>query len=79
MILLSDARRVRCKALIVKDHISQSVVDYGTLHFMGWLDNSRHCVALPFNYWTLRQWQNASAALGLKTTTYTRDLLSCSF
>ena len=74
MTLLSEARRVMRKALIIKDHISQGLVDDATLRFMDWVGNSRHGVALPFNYWTLRQWQHAAAALGLKTTTWKQDL-----
>jgi hypothetical protein len=35
---------------MVKDLISQDFVDDGTLHFRGWLGNSRHGVALPLNY-----------------------------
>jgi SAM-dependent methyltransferase len=74
LILLTEARRVMRRALIIKDHVSQSTVDHATLRFMDWLGNSRHGVALPFNYWTLRQWQQAAAVLGLKATAWKQDL-----
>ena len=74
MILLSEARRVMRKSMIIKDHISDCLVDDAVLRFMDWVGNSRYGVALPFNYWTSRQWQHAARVLGLKTTAWKETL-----
>ncbi|HEY0158834.1 MAG TPA: class I SAM-dependent methyltransferase [Thermoanaerobaculia bacterium] len=65
MPLLREVRRVAASAVAIKDHYSESRLDFATLRFMDWVGNAKHGVALPYNYWSRRQWTAAFDTLGL--------------
>jgi SAM-dependent methyltransferase len=63
--LLREARRVARRAVIIKDHSLEGVAAESTLRFMDGVGNRRYGVALPFNYWTPDEWQDAFNSLDL--------------
>ena len=73
-VLLSEARRVARSAIVIKDHTRDGLFSGATLTAMDWVGNAHHGVALPYNYWTSRQWQGAIDSLGLRATVWKRDL-----
>ena len=74
MILLHEAVRVARKAVIIKDHTCDGLLDDLTLRLMDQVGNARHGVALPYNYWSQQRWFEAVDTLGLRITTWKRDL-----
>jgi SAM-dependent methyltransferase len=72
--LLREAVRVARKALVIKDHTLTGFLADSTLRFMDRVGNARHGVALPFNYWTERQWSQTIESLGLKTAVWNRQV-----
>lgn len=64
LILLREAARVARQAIVVKDHVLKGVMAGATLRFMDWIGNARHGVALPYNYWSQEQWNQAFGSLG---------------
>jgi SAM-dependent methyltransferase len=65
MKLLNEATRVAGKAIVIKDHACEGVLDSATLRFMDHVGNAHHGVALPYNYWSRRKWFEVFARLGL--------------
>jgi SAM-dependent methyltransferase len=74
LVLLAEARRVARSAIVIKDHNRDGLLAAPTLKLMDWVGNAHHGVALPYNYWTSRQWQRAMDDLGLQATFWRRDL-----
>lgn len=74
MVLLREARRVARRGIVVKDHTRSGLLAGATLRFMDRVGNARHGVALPYNYWTKRQWSQALSALGLEVEAWKTDL-----
>jgi SAM-dependent methyltransferase len=66
LILLREAARVSRRWVLIKDHTRSGPAAELTLRFMDWVGNARYGVALPYNYWTPAQWENAFTELGLK-------------
>jgi SAM-dependent methyltransferase len=66
-LLLREATRV-AKMILLKDHFCEGLSAETRLRFMDWVGNAHHGVALPYNYWSRRQWSAAFGQLGLKTT-----------
>jgi SAM-dependent methyltransferase len=64
-VLLSEARRVAANCVLIKDHNRKGLMAGPRLRFMDWVGNARFGVALPYNYWTERQWRAAWQAIGL--------------
>lgn len=64
--LLREARRVARCWLLLKDHYRKGVAAAQRLRFMDWVGNARFGVALPYNYWTEKQWQETWKQLGLQ-------------
>jgi SAM-dependent methyltransferase len=62
--LLQEAIRVARHAILVKDHLCNSCIAGHILAFMDWIGNRSHGVALPYNYWSSRQWTEAWSRLG---------------
>jgi ubiquinone/menaquinone biosynthesis C-methylase UbiE len=56
-VLLREARRVAGRNVLIKDHYRKGIAAYTRLRFMDWVGNARFGVALPYNYWTEKQWQ----------------------
>jgi len=63
---LAEAARVSRRFLLIKDHISESSLDFHTLCFMDWVGNRPHGVALPNNYQGREQWNAYIAGARLK-------------
>ena len=59
---------------MLKDHTKDGILAGPTLRFMDWVGNSHHGVVLPYNYWTLRQWKQAMADLGLGAPIWNADV-----
>ena len=74
MVLLTEAVRIARKAIVIKDHICSGAFDAFTLRLMDHVGNSRHGVALPYNYWSAERWFAAVEFLGLRVTTWKKDL-----
>ena len=65
-LLLRDGRRVARQWLLIKDHCRKGLAAAQRLRFMDWVGNVRFGVALPYNYWSETQWQQAWQQIGLQ-------------
>jgi ubiquinone/menaquinone biosynthesis C-methylase UbiE len=65
-ILLCEARRVAKRHVLLKDHFREGLGAHLRLRFMDWVGNARFGVALPYNYWTRRQWYTAWQKIALE-------------
>lgn len=68
--LLTEARRVARKAILLKDHRTSRPLAHGLLRFMDWVGNKPHGVPLPYNYWSEARWAEAWSELGLRVDRY---------
>ena len=66
LVLLREGMRVARRCIVLKDHVSNSLVAYSILRFMDRVANGRHGIALPHNYWSSSQWATAIADLRLE-------------
>ncbi|REH39023.1 methyltransferase family protein [Paraperlucidibaca baekdonensis] len=66
LLVLQECIRVARKGVLIKDHVSESRWQHCVLAFMDWIGNRAHKVALPNNYWSNQQWQNAMLLSGAK-------------
>ena len=73
-ILISEAARVARKAVIIKDHLSENVIDHFTLRLMDWVGNAPHGVVLPYNYAPRRDWDRWFLNAGLETDTFNTNV-----
>jgi len=73
-ILLHEARRVAAHCILIKDHNRNGLAAGARLRFMDWVGNARFGVALPYNYWTDRQWQDSWREIGLHPERLVTDL-----
>lgn len=64
--LLAEAARVSRHGIIIKDHVTDGLFATPFLRFMDWVGNAPHRVALPYNYWSQQQWEEAFARLDLR-------------
>ena len=64
-VLLREAQRV-ASTVLIKDHFRDGFLSGPTLRFMDWVGNAHHGVALPYNYWSRLEWEQAFAELQLK-------------
>lgn len=74
MQLLREAARVASRAILIKDHLLEGWLARGTLRFMDRVSNARYGVALPYNYWRARQWDEAFAQLGWSVSAWRSQL-----
>src|SRR3974377_213040 len=65
--ILRDACRVSKKFIVIKDHTSESFLDYWTLRLMDWVGNAPHGVALPYCYLSQGQFAELVRQLSLRT------------
>lgn len=63
--LLAEAVRVGRHAIVLKDHVTDGFLAVPFLRFMDWVGNAPHGVALPYNYWSRRRWDETFAQLDL--------------
>lgn len=73
-VLISEASRVARKAVIIKDHLSESALDHMTLRVMDWVGNAPHGVVLPYNYAPRRDWDRWFAKAGLAVDKFQTDI-----
>jgi SAM-dependent methyltransferase len=71
--LLTEAVRVSPR-IVIKDHFRDGLFAGMALRFMDWVGNAHRGVALPYNYWTRRQWLEAFDMLGLHLETLRESL-----
>lgn len=72
--LLAEAARVSSNCIVLKDHTDEGLLSNETLRFMDWVGNKPHGVRLPYNYWTLNQWDKAIKNLNLKKEVWEKNL-----
>lgn len=69
--ILKEAARVARNKVIVKDHLSESIVDRITLRAMDWVGNAPHGVVLPYNYSPKSKWDEWLITANLETVDHT--------
>lgn len=74
MRLLMEAARVARQVIIIKDHVQAGWMDRQTLRLMDWTGNAAHGVALPYNYWTAKEWTLALQRIGAAIESWNTDL-----
>ncbi len=70
MVLLTEARRVARKHILIKDHNCAGFAAAAVLRFMDWVGNAPHHVVLTYNYWPEKRWREAFAELNLRIADY---------
>ena len=65
LVLLREAARTSRSCLVIKDHVLKGLLAGSTLRFMDLVGNRRHGVAVPGNYWSEAQWDDAFDRLQL--------------
>jgi SAM-dependent methyltransferase len=73
-VLLKEAARVTKDVILVKDHAKEGILAGPTLKLMDYAGNAHHNVRLPFNYLTLKEWQDLFKETGLKIIKITTKL-----
>lgn len=63
--VLREMARVASNSVVVKDHVVRGVAGRATLRFMDFIGNAPHGVALPYNYLTAAEWDEAVRTCGL--------------
>lgn len=74
LVLLREAARVARRAILLKDHTREGWLAGETLRLMDYAGNAQHGVALPYNYWTKREWDEAIGALGVRVSEWRGSL-----
>ena len=72
--VLSEARRVARRGVVIKDHLLEGRGATATLRLMDWVGNRGHDVTLPFNYLTRTRWNEAFDRARLKVVTWNDKL-----
>jgi SAM-dependent methyltransferase len=73
-LLLQEAARVSGSLLLIKDHLSESLIDHATLRLMDWVGNHHHGVPLPYNYQNRSAWDDYFSATHLKLKAWEQDI-----
>jgi SAM-dependent methyltransferase len=63
--MLQECSRVSKKWVLIKDHITETLLDRAILRFMDWIGNRAHGVVLPYNYLSSAEWASAFNQTGL--------------
>jgi ubiquinone/menaquinone biosynthesis C-methylase UbiE len=64
--ILKEMRRVARTAIVLKDHIADSFVDFQFLKFMDWVGNAGYGTPLPYNFLSTKEWEDLFEELGLE-------------
>jgi SAM-dependent methyltransferase len=72
--LLKEAARVSSSFLLIKDHVSEDMIDTITLRLMDWIGNHHHGVPLPYNYQNRSAWNDVFSATPLELKTWEQDI-----
>jgi len=73
-VLLSEAKRVAQKGIVIKDHTLNGLLAGARLRLMDWIGNAHHGVALPYNYWPEERWQIELEKLGFRISCWNESL-----
>ncbi|MES2499596.1 MAG: methyltransferase domain-containing protein [Pseudomonadota bacterium] len=65
--VLKECARVSRQYVVIKDHVSDSVLDSKILAFMDWVGNRAHGVVLPYNYLSSSDWSSAFDRAGISS------------
>ncbi|MEM0923837.1 MAG: methyltransferase domain-containing protein [Pseudomonadota bacterium] len=71
--VLQEARRVARRGVLIKDHFRDGFAAESTLRLMDWVGNRGHGVALPYTYWSEREWAAIFARLNMTILAERRD------
>ncbi len=72
--LITEAARVARKAVLIKDHLSETALDHTTLRLMDWVGNAPHGVVLPYNYAGKATWEAWFSAAQLVVEAFSTDV-----
>ena len=72
--VLTEARRVCRRGVVVKDHLREGLLAGPTLRLMDWVGNRGHDVRLPYNYLDADQWAVALERAGLARASWTDSI-----
>jgi SAM-dependent methyltransferase len=72
--LIAEAARVSRGHVVIKDHLSENMVDHATLRFMDWVGNAPHGVRLPYNYAPRSDWMRWFQKAGLQVEVFSTDV-----
>jgi SAM-dependent methyltransferase len=72
--MLKEIARVSSSSVIIKDHTIEGFLARPTLRLMDWVGNAPHGVRLPYNYFSINQWQRGFADAGLSIDSWKDDL-----
>ena len=73
-VLLREAARAARSVVLLKDHLSENFADDAILRVMDWVGNRPHGVVLPYNYQSLRQWEQHFSDCGLRVERFSTEL-----
>jgi SAM-dependent methyltransferase len=72
--LLAEATRVSRRYVLIKDHLSESWLDFKTLQVMDWVGNRPHGVVLPYGYRSRSEWDGFFSEAGLALRDFTERI-----
>jgi SAM-dependent methyltransferase len=72
--LLAEAVRVSRSTVVIKDHLRDARLAGARLRLMDRVGNRSHGVAIPHNYWSTREWNEAFRRLALVPAVWQTDL-----
>lgn len=72
--LIEEASRVSRNIILIKDHTLRGFLAGPILRFMDQIGNSRHGVALRYDYWPLQRWLKTFESLGVKVIAWNQRL-----
>jgi SAM-dependent methyltransferase len=73
-LLLREATRVASRMVVIKDHHRDGLGAQARLRFMDHVGNARYGVALPYNYWSQKEWHSVFSNLELTVASSNTDL-----
>jgi SAM-dependent methyltransferase len=72
--ILKEAKRVTRKTIIIKDHVLHGLLAEKMLCFMDDIGNLKYDIVLPYNYFTMDEWQNTFQDVGLDCKVWQESL-----
>jgi ubiquinone/menaquinone biosynthesis C-methylase UbiE len=72
--VLTEAARVSRRYILIKEHLSENVLDFWTLKLMDWMGNRPHGVAMTYNYKSRAEWKDIFASCGLHVSDWNENV-----
>lgn len=72
--LVTEAKRVASKYVLIKDHLYNSRLDFSILKFMDWVGNKPHKVEVIYNYKNEEFWRKLFDDLGLEIVIFKKQI-----